>query len=90
MLRHQLGSPEEEAFAAAGQARWIIGIAAMALALGIRSSWPGMLSPIRSMHDNVSKLSVDYSIQLSSHRADELGDLMRNLDRPAVTLDPEP
>tara|TARA_R110001599_G_scaffold353851_1_gene600172 strand:- start:1041 stop:2468 length:1428 start_codon:yes stop_codon:yes gene_type:complete len=89
-LRHQLGSPEEEAFLRQQvRARWIIGIAAMALALGISILLArGMLSPIRSMHDNVSRLSGgDYSIRLASHRADELGDLMRNLDRLAVTLD---
>jgi two-component system sensor histidine kinase BaeS len=89
-LRHQLGSPEEEAFLQQQiRARWMIGIAAMALALGISIVLArGMLSPIRSMHENVSKLSGgDYSIRLASQRADELGDLMRNLDLLALTLD---
>ena len=89
-LRHQLGSPEEEAFLRQQvRARWIIGGGAMALALGISILLArGMLSPIRRMHDNVSKLSGgDYSIRLASQRTDELGDLMRNLDRLAVTLD---
>ena len=89
-LRHQLGSPEEEAFLQQQvRARWSIGIAATALAFGISNLQArGTLSSIRSMHHNVSKLSGgEYSIRLSSHRADELGDLMRNLDRLAVTLD---
>lgn len=66
----------------------MIGISAIALALGISIVLArGMLSPIRRMHEDVSKLSNgDYSIRLASDRHDELGKLMRNLDRLAVTL----
>lgn len=89
-LRHQLNSPEEEAFLQQQiTASWLIGIAAMALALALSIVLArGMLSPIRRMHDNVSELANgDYSIRLASARPDELGDLMRNLDRLAFTLD---
>lgn len=89
-LRHHLNSPEEEAFLEQQiKARWMTGIAAMALALGISLVLAqGMLSPIRRMQKNVSDLSNgDYSIRLASDRQDELGDLMRNLDRLAVALD---
>ena len=89
-LRRQFSSPQEQAFLQQQtRARWIIGIAAMALALGISIVLArGMLSPIRRMHEDVSKLSNgDYAIRLASDRYDELGDLMRNLDRLAVTLD---
>ncbi len=89
-LRRQLNTPQEEAFLAQQiRATWMIGIAAMALALGISVVLArGMLSPIRRMQEDVSELSSgDYSIRLSSDRPDELGDLMRNLDRLAVTLD---
>lgn len=89
-LRHQFSSPQEQAFLQQQtRARWLIGIAAMALALGISIVLArGMLSPIRRMHEDVSKLSKgDYSIRLANDRHDELGDLMRNLDRLAVTLD---
>ncbi|MEQ9462651.1 MAG: ATP-binding protein [Haliea sp.] len=88
-LRHQLTSPEEEAFLQQQiRATWMIGLSAMVLALVISIILArGMLSPIRRMHENVSELSSgDYSIRLGSHRLDELGDLMRNLDRLAVTL----
>lgn len=88
-LRHQFSSPQEQAFLQQQtKARWMIGISAIALALGISIVLArGMLSPIRRMHEDVSKLSNgDYSIRLASDRHDELGKLMRNLDRLAVTL----
>lgn len=88
--REQFNSPQEQAFLRwQFRATWIIGIAAMALALGISIILArGMLTPIRRMQEEVGKLSNgDYSIRLASDRPDELGDLMRNLDRLAVTLD---
>ena len=88
--RHQLLSPQETAFSRQQlQARWIIGAIALALALFVSLLLArGMLSPVRRMLDVVPQLAGgDYATRIDSDRRDELGELMRNLDRLAITLD---
>ena len=88
-LREQLLSSQETAFSKQQyQASWAIGTVALVLAVGVSLLLArGMLSPIRRMLSDVDKLSHgDYSVCLDSGRKDELGDLMNNLDRLAVTL----
>jgi two-component system sensor histidine kinase BaeS len=88
--RQQLVSPEETAFSAQQlTASWMIGIVAMVLALGVSVLLArGMLSPLHRMLDDVNQLSNgDYSVRVAGDRPDELGDLMRNLNRLAETLE---
>lgn len=88
--RHTLVSPVETAFSSQQlQASWLIGVVAMILALCISVLLARtMLSPVRRMHEDVGRLSRgDYTTRIDSSRKDELGDLMRNLDRLAATLD---
>ncbi len=88
--RRQLGSPQETEFSKQQmKASWVIGIASLALALGVSLVLArGLLAPVRRMISGVARLSNgDYSTPLNESRADEIGQLMSDLDRLASTLE---
>ncbi len=88
--RRQLDSPQETEFAKQQlNASWVIGIASLALALGVSLLLArGLLAPVRRMIAGVARLSSgDYSTPLNESRADELGQLMSDLERLAGTLE---
>ncbi len=88
--RRQLDSAQETEFSRQQlKASWVIGIASLALALCVSLFLSrGLLAPVRRMIAGVARLSNgDFSTPLNESREDELGQLMRDLDRLAGTLD---
>ncbi len=74
--RRQLDSPQETEFARQQlNASWVIGIASLALAVGVSLLLArGLLAPVRRMVTGVVRLSNgDDSALLNESRADELG-----------------
>ena len=88
--RRQFSSPLETAFSKQQlRTSWIIGLSCAALAFGVSLILArGLLAPIRRMIKHVGELSNgDYTQRLNENRADELGQLTRDLDRLGTTLE---
>lgn len=68
---------------------WLIGACSLALALLLSLLLAkGLLAPVKRMLDGVSRLSAgDYQQRWHESRSDELGELTRNLDQLATTLE---
>ena len=68
---------------------WILGISSLILAFAVSLLLArGLLAPVRRMITSVAKLSSgDYSHRMGERRADELGQLTRDLDRLGSTLE---
>lgn len=88
--RRHFESPQETAFS---QQQWVTSgvtaVVALALAVGVSLFLTKiLLAPIRRMMFGVSQLSSgDYGSRLNEHRDDELGQLMNDLDKLALSLE---
>lgn len=88
--RRHISSPLETAFSRQQlKTSWIIGLSCAALAFAVSLVLAqGLLAPIRRMIKHVAELSNgDYSQRLNESRADELGQLTRDLDHLGATLE---
>lgn len=88
--RRALDSPLETAFSQKQlRTSWLIGTVSLFAALLLSMLLArGLLAPVRRMMNSVSVLSSgDYSTRLDEQRGDELGQLTRDLDRLARTLE---
>ena len=88
--RRQLQSAQETAFSAQqSRASWTIGAISLGLALLVSLLLArGMLAPVRRMTKDVEQLSNgDYTVRINDTRTDELGQLARDIDRLAITLE---
>jgi two-component system sensor histidine kinase BaeS len=86
----RVNSPLETAFSKQQlRTSWIIGLSCAALAFGVSLLLArGLLAPIRRMIKHVGELSNGhYAQRLNEKRADELGQLTRDLDRLGTTLE---
>jgi two-component system sensor histidine kinase BaeS len=88
--RRQVDSPLETAFSKQQlTTSWIIGLTSLALALLVSLLLArGLSAPVKRMIGGVGKLSAgDYSHRMQESRRDELGQLTRDIDHLAMTLE---
>ncbi|MFK8030604.1 MAG: ATP-binding protein [Gammaproteobacteria bacterium] len=88
--RRQFVSPQETAFSSQqSRASWAIGAVSLGLALLVSLLLArGLLAPLRRMTKDVEQLSNgDYAVRIDATSSDELGQLSRDIDRLAMTLE---
>lgn len=88
--RRRIDSPLETAFSKQQlTTSWIIGLTSLALALLVSLLLArGLSAPVKRMIGGVGKLSAgDYSHRMKELRRDELGQLTRDIDHLAMTLE---
>lgn len=88
--RRQIDEPLETAFSKRQlTTSWVIGLCSLLLALLVSLALArGLSAPIKRMISGVGRLSAgDYSQRMHEQRQDELGQLTRDIDHLAVTLE---
>lgn len=88
--RRQIDEPLETAFSKRQfTTSWIIGLTSLGVALAVSLLLArGLSAPVRRMISGVGKLSAgDYGSRMQEQRKDELGQLTRDIDHLAMTLE---